>query len=108
MLRNCADCGQIFAHPVNKLCPSCTKKQNEMFEKVKEFIRMHPNATIQEVVVETGVEFDKWNSSMRAPQNCPHRCGVPLPDLRSQAFFRPDMQSVPSRFAAQGEIGRTG
>jgi hypothetical protein len=30
-----------------------------MFEKVKEFIRMHPNATIQEVVVETGVEFDK-------------------------------------------------
>ncbi|HHX01617.1 MAG TPA: MerR family transcriptional regulator [Firmicutes bacterium] len=59
MLRNCADCNQIFAHPVNKLCPSCTKKQNEMFDKVKEYIRTNPKAKIHEVVVQTGVDFDK-------------------------------------------------
>jgi len=58
MLRNCIECNQIFVHPVNKLCPECTKKRNEMFEKVKEYIRTHPNARIHEVVVETGVHFD--------------------------------------------------
>jgi predicted amidophosphoribosyltransferase len=58
MLRNCVECNQVFVHPVNKLCPDCTKKRNELFEKVKEYIRTHPNARIHEVVVDTGVEFD--------------------------------------------------
>ena len=51
MLRNCVECNQVFVHPVNKLCPDCTKKRNELFEKVKGYIRTHPNARIHDVVV---------------------------------------------------------
>ncbi len=59
MLRNCADCNQVYVHAVNKLCPDCTKKRNEQFTKVKEYLRQHPMAKIHEVVSETGVELER-------------------------------------------------
>lgn len=59
MLRNCIECNQVFVHAVNKLCPSCTKNRSEQFDKVKQYLRQNPKATIQEVVNETEVAWER-------------------------------------------------
>ena len=35
MLRNCADCNQVYVHAVNKLCPDCTKSEMSSLLKLK-------------------------------------------------------------------------
>lgn len=59
LMRNCSDCNSVFVHPVNTLCSECTKKRNEQFNKVKEYLRKHPRAQLAEVVSETGVSLER-------------------------------------------------
>lgn len=59
MIRNCSDCNKIFVHSVNTLCPECTKKRNEQFNKVKGYLQKHPKARLQEIVNETGVSLER-------------------------------------------------
>lgn len=59
MLRNCIDCNRIFSHPTNKLCPKCMQKRNEMFNRVKDYLRTYPKAQLQEVVDQTGISLEQ-------------------------------------------------
>ena len=56
-LKNCPKCGKLFAKKTShKLCPVCRDSEEEDFEKVKDYLWDNPNATIDEVHRETGVE----------------------------------------------------
>ncbi len=56
-IRNCKKCGKIYQYDgVHKICLECRRKEEEDFEKVKEFLRDNPNSGINTVSQETGVE----------------------------------------------------
>ena len=58
-LKNCVKCGKLFSPQTGeKVCPVCKKEEENDFEKVKEYLWDNPNAKIQEVHEETGVEKD--------------------------------------------------
>ncbi|MDD3840300.1 MAG: MerR family transcriptional regulator [Clostridia bacterium] len=55
-IRNCKQCGKIYAYTGSDLCPVCRKEEDDMFDKVREYIYSHPGANTLEVSEETGVE----------------------------------------------------
>src|SRR5690554_5460937 len=56
-IRNCPRCGKVFAYTGNsRLCPVCRNQEEDKFQKVKEYLWEHPNATIEMVHEETKVE----------------------------------------------------
>src|SRR5690625_378946 len=59
-LGNCSTCGEVFAKGLREVCPACFKKEEEAFELVYRFLMKRKNrqATLDEVVEETGVEKD--------------------------------------------------
>lgn len=65
-VRNCKECGKVFNF-INgpPLCPSCTKKLDQKFEKVKEYIYDNPGAGIQEVSEENEVTISQITSWIR-------------------------------------------
>lgn len=65
-IRNCKSCGAMF-NSVNRerLCPSCTKKLEETFIKVKEYIRENPNATIAQVSDDNDVSVNQIRNWIR-------------------------------------------
>lgn len=59
MFRSCPTCGKMFSHPVNKLCATCNREDQELFELVRDYLRENPNATAVEVVDATEVPLKK-------------------------------------------------
>ena len=59
-LTNCRECGKAFVYNNvgPKKCEECRKNQEEKFEIVKEYLWDNPNASIEKVHEETGVEKD--------------------------------------------------
>lgn len=56
-LARCKRCGVIFQKVIDRdLCPSCLEREEEEFRKVKEFLRQHPKARLEEVSEATGVD----------------------------------------------------
>ncbi|NLZ55038.1 MAG: MerR family transcriptional regulator [Thermoanaerobacteraceae bacterium] len=58
-LRNCPKCGKLFVYSHRNLCPSCLKKDEEDFDRVRAFINDNPEATIEEVSEGTDVSVKK-------------------------------------------------
>lgn len=54
-LRNCPECGKLFVYNHRNLCPECLKKDEEDFERVRDFINNNPRATLEEVSEATEV-----------------------------------------------------
>jgi len=56
-LKNCKKCGSLFSpdHGEN-ICQVCRDEEEEKYQKVKEYLWDFPNATVEEVHDETGVE----------------------------------------------------
>ena len=49
-VRNCKECGKIFNYMEGApLCPACTKKQEEVYLQVKEYVYNNPGASINQV-----------------------------------------------------------
>lgn len=63
-VKNCKSCGHLFNYiGGDRLCPTCMKKLEEVYAKVKEYIYDNPGATINEVseVNEVSVnQIKKW------------------------------------------------
>ena len=56
-LKNCPECGKLFSYEgVNDLCYVCREEQESDFKKVKDYLWEYPNATIEDVHEETGVD----------------------------------------------------
>lgn len=58
-LRNCPICGKIFVYNMKKMCPDCAKKDEDDFEKVRDYLYENPGATIEEVSEQTEVDTKK-------------------------------------------------
>ncbi len=49
-VRNCRKCGKMFNYVMGPfICPVCRDKGEAEFQKVKEYVREHPGATVNEV-----------------------------------------------------------
>lgn len=86
-IRPCKRCKNLFQYITGRpICPQCMKKEEEMFGKVKDFLRANPGAEMQVVSMETEVPVHIIESFIRAgrleisehsPLGIPcERCGV--------------------------------
>lgn len=49
-VRSCRNCGRLFNYLQGPpICPACRKKLEDKFERVKDYIREHETATMQEI-----------------------------------------------------------
>lgn len=88
-IRNCRGCGRIFNYAVGPLlCPACRERQEEDFQRVKEYIREHNGVGIREVSQECDVETSQIQQWLREERleltegsaislNC-DSCGAPI------------------------------
>lgn len=58
-LRNCPQCGRLFAYNGRNLCSRCLRAEDEEYMVVRRYVRDHPGATVFEVADETGVDEEK-------------------------------------------------
>ena len=64
MLRNCARCGKVHNYP-SKYCKECLETEKELFDKVRDYLYDNPNATVEQVHIDTGVERKKIRQYIR-------------------------------------------
>jgi ribosomal protein L32 len=48
------------------ICPDCQREIEEDFEKVKNYLKEHPNAKIMKIIDDTGVSESRLNRFIRA------------------------------------------
>ena len=58
-LRNCLECGRLFAYMGRNICPKCLDKEEELYMTVRKYVRDHPGAAILEVNEATGIAEEK-------------------------------------------------
>ncbi len=82
MLRNCQECNRVYAHPTSKECPQCQRKRQVDFKAVKQYLQSNTGATIQMVVEDTGVSYERVDEFIKEgrlnvlPSDAVRRCGV--------------------------------
>ena len=55
-VRSCRNCGRLFNYLQGQpICPACRNKLEKKFEEVKEYIRSHESASIQQISEDTEV-----------------------------------------------------
>lgn len=63
-VRNCRKCSKIFNYIGGpQICPNCVKEQEDRFQAVKDYIKEHPNAPINEIADQCDVtsnQIRKW------------------------------------------------
>jgi len=55
-LRNCSQCGRVFAYRGNSLCSKCLDKAEDDFVLVRRYLQKHAGAGIKEIEENTGVD----------------------------------------------------
>ncbi|MGI5880058.1 MAG: TIGR03826 family flagellar region protein [Syntrophomonadaceae bacterium] len=58
-LRNCSECGRLFAYQGRDICTRCMEGEDEEYMIVRRYVREHPGASVFEVADETGIEEEK-------------------------------------------------
>lgn len=58
-LRNCPECGRLFAYQGRNLCSKCQEKEGNEYEIVRRYVRDHSGASVFEVADATGIEEEK-------------------------------------------------
>ncbi|MCL2216212.1 MAG: flagellar protein [Defluviitaleaceae bacterium] len=57
--KNCPRCGRVFVQIREPICDRCVKAEEEIFEKVREYVKENPNLTIKEVSEQCDVSTKK-------------------------------------------------
>jgi flagellar operon protein (TIGR03826 family) len=57
-IANCKRCGRIYNRIRRDICPACIAEEDEIFIKVRDFLREHKNAYMDEVIEGTDVETE--------------------------------------------------
>lgn len=111
-IKNCARCARLFTG-VEEICPTCLSQEQEEFEKVKEYLAGHGNATVVEVSSRTGVEIAQIHRWLRAGRlkmtleqlqgalRC-ERCGAPIDSGRFCPRCLSELNREISRAATRG------
>lgn len=87
-LRNCPNCGKVFAFVANELCPSCADEDEKEFAFVRAYLECNPNVTLEQVHQATAVPKQRILKFLREGRlvngvargvalEC-ERCGRPL------------------------------
>lgn len=58
-LRNCPECGRLFAYQGRNLCSKCLQAEEEEYNIVRRYVRDHAGASVIEVSDATGVDEQK-------------------------------------------------
>jgi len=58
-IKNCPECGRLFADVGHNVCNKCLEKEDSEFAVVRRYVRDHPGASIFEVAEETGIAEEK-------------------------------------------------
>jgi flagellar operon protein (TIGR03826 family) len=58
-LRNCPECGKVFAYTVKNLCPRCAAAEEADYRKVKKYLSDHQGADLEEVHAATEVSIER-------------------------------------------------
>lgn len=65
-VKNCRKCGKLFNYISGMpICQGCKEKNEEVFQKVKKYIRENPRADIREVSMECEVEIGQIQQWIR-------------------------------------------
>jgi len=65
-IKNCKSCGKLFNFLSGKqICPECKQALEDKFQQVKEYIRDHGSASIQEVAEENEVDIKQIKEWVR-------------------------------------------
>lgn len=64
-MKNCSECGRIFAHPTSSICQDCKREDERDFEKVRDFLREYKDTDINVVSERTGVSVNKITRYLR-------------------------------------------
>lgn len=102
-LRNCPQCGKLYAFDGHhKLCSVCRDSEEDDFKMVKEYLWDHPHATIEQVHAATEVERELIIKFIRDGRlmsegidfdfmvEC-ERCGTPIYEGRFCAKCQQDL-----------------
>ncbi len=57
-IANCKRCGRIYNRVRRDICPSCIEEEDKIFLKVRDFLREHKNAYMEDVIQGTEVDMD--------------------------------------------------
>lgn len=57
-IKNCPQCGRIFAIGMRDLCPHCAKEIDDQFERCYQYLRENRGATMRDLSDETGVPIN--------------------------------------------------
>ncbi|MDQ0191094.1 hypothetical protein JI721_08430 [Alicyclobacillus cycloheptanicus] len=57
-IANCKRCGKIYNRVRRDICPQCIAEEDEAFHLVRTYLRENRDATIEDVVEETGVPME--------------------------------------------------
>ena len=55
-LENCPQCGKVFNRTTRTLCPSCFDREQDVFDRVSEYVYAHADAEAHEVLEHTGIQ----------------------------------------------------
>ena len=65
-IRNCKQCGRLFNYLNGRpICPECKKELEDKFAQVKQYIREHGGATINEVAEDNDVDIKQIKQWVR-------------------------------------------
>jgi len=64
-LRNCVRCGNLMDGRLGSVCPDCRKQEAEAFDRVRAYLREHPQANLREVSEGAGVDPDQIRRFLR-------------------------------------------
>ena len=65
-IKNCSKCGKMFQWVAGDVvCEACKKEEEELFQKVKQYIEENPTALMNDVAKECGVKMTKIQQWIR-------------------------------------------
>jgi uncharacterized OB-fold protein len=118
-IKNCPNCGKLYAEIGRKMCPDCYDKELEKEGDVIAYVREHKGAKIPEIVKETGANetmikrliregrFEQVGIKMTYP--C-EKCGEPIITGKlcqnCQEKIRNDLQATQSKAVAAKQMAK--
>ncbi len=57
-IANCKRCGRIFNRVRRDICPACITEEDELFVLVRNYLREHRDASMQDVMESTEIEME--------------------------------------------------
>lgn len=64
-MRNCRNCGKIFAYIGRPVCPTCMKKDEEDFKRVKDYLYENPGASVVQISNDLEISVRKIKNYLR-------------------------------------------